>query len=273
MNKNQCTIVLTSGPNKGNRCCDVLKRCRHKNIVCECGEEFTHETSYIRHKKVCSLRDDAEEDRQKITVIKKSNDMCAYDILACKQKNTHQNNNGTFISGDHNNNTTINITNVYADDYYERLLEKFGDEQSAVNFIASVARKGSFYDLFGKLFIDGVMRDNLPCVSLDKKDLLYKLNNIVVRDVGAIHLSHKLYNCATNAILKSANILINSCLKNSSVDSLYNYYDIGAIQTNLCNAAKIKQAISRQLLKDTYHPTHPEFSRYNPLAIPALDTL
>ena len=148
-------------------------------------------------------------------------------------------------------------------DCFEKLLTKFdGDKERTVNFITGAARRGEFYELFNQALIEGESRDDILCVS-DKKDLIYVVNGRLVRDIGALFLSKKIYTTALDAVLLSTNIVINSCLRAKTVDSLYTDYNLGKIQGNMCDKTRMAHAISKCLLRNMYHPAHPKFSTFN----------
>ena len=256
---NSCQTIITTGPNKGKLCSQVTDHCRHLMKVCACGKKFNHLATYDRHRKNCELY----RNRAKIIVKKHPATEISKNIVTVGNNNNNSNSNNINI---------ITIAAMCADDYYERLVnEKFGgDEVRAVNFIASVARKGNFYDVFGRLFVEGRSIEDMPCVSFDQKDLVYMMNDKLVRDIGGVKLGGKIYNSATNAVLKSANFIINRCLSSDTIELLFTEHDIGKIQQNLCNSTAIKAAITKALLKNMYSLSHPRFSMYNPAVIPPL---
>ena len=67
MSVNICDIEITTGINKGKLCRDINKYCRHKKVICEiCKEEFSHKSSYLRHKKT------VHNEKQKVAIVKRN---------------------------------------------------------------------------------------------------------------------------------------------------------------------------------------------------------
>lgn len=261
----KCTIVLSKGLNKGKLCYEVNQKCRHKQFICLCGTEFSSDISYNRHRRGC----DAQKTKVLIHTVPHDNHPLQQLVATGGSDTVNNSNNNSIIRGDCNNVVTINA--ICSDNYFEQLLEKMdGDRMRVINFITQAARKGSVYVLFHRLFVEGHTIGELPCVTFDKKDLIYILNEQLIRDFQAAILSGTIYNNAVNAVLKSTNELVARCLAANNLDELYDCYDLKAIQTNICDAEKLKRDISRRLMADVFTKFHPVFSKFNPLVIPEL---
>ena len=226
MSINTCDIVITTGINKGKMCRDINKYCRHKKVVCEiCKEEFSHKSSYLRHKKT------AHSEKQKVSIVKRDKVKEMEQELEALKKQ--------FLSVskrmDKVESEPKNITVVIGDEkIFVGLAKRLGDETRASNFLLDNIEHKNSINIVDKMYLEGVDKNKYPIACTDNYKFRY-LNNSgdIVDDKGGIKIATKLENEIHSALIEANTHIITECMDKDDNMKLYNVYNIRTIQDKL----------------------------------------
>ena len=254
MSINTCDIEITTGINKGKLCRDINKYCRHKKSICEiCKEEFSHRSSYLRHKKI------AHGEKQKVAIVKRDKVKEMEKELELLKKQ--------FLSVtkrmDKVECEPKNITVVIGDEkIFMGLAKRLGNETRASNFLLDNIEHKNSINIVDKMYLEGLERNKYPIACSDNYKFRY-LNNSgdIVDDKGGIQIATKLENEIHSALIEANTHIITECMDKNDNTKLYNVYNIGTIQEKLgsyrdnCDKVKLRNDLARKV----YNTEHPFF--------------
>ena len=256
MPENTCCIIITTGVNKGKMCKDINRYCRHKKTKCEiCGEEFSHKSSYNRHKKTAH-----KQEKKKISIVKK--DKCKElekELEKLKEAYHHITQRVTKVE-----NEPKNITVVIGDEkIFLGLAKRLGGETKASNFLLDNIEHKNTINIVEKMYLEGIDKNKYPIACTDNYKFRY-LNNSgdIVDDKGGVKIVSKLENEIHSALIEANTHLITECLDSNNNLMLYNVYDIGNVQNKLerfrdnCDKLKLRD----ELAEKVYNRSHPFFN-------------
>lgn len=291
---NTCTIPVMTGSNKGKLCKDINRYCRHRKTICEiCKEEFSHKSSYERHRRVAHV-----QKKKKVCIIKKPEPKLTsgYDDLGSdldpdtrrviERERERMDDLARELDELREKYETVskrmgkverepkNITVVIGDEkIFHGLVKKLGDELRASKFLLENIAKKNCINIVDKLYLEGVEKDRYPIACADDYQFRY-LNGSgdIVDDNGGKKILTKLKNEVHSALIEANTCMINEQLGNMDCDDgqsdtgrvskLYDVYDLGHIQHQLGSYRDDEETdkFRDDLARRVYNVEHPFFS-------------
>lgn len=262
---NTCQIIITRGKNKGMACCEVNRKCRHKNIECpHCGVHFTVETSYSRHMTTCK-----GGDKQRVEPIRRMRARNESDTRNAKsparssvtptelmQKIEKLEKELEQVK---NKPTTVNHWSiVIGGNFYDELVSKMGQDDT-VHFLTSIADTKTPLDVISKLYLEGNAPDDYPIACRNHDHFRYiNSDHRIVDDKGGHNISKIVRSGVHDALIHAANAAIREQVSTESYDKfdLCKLQDFIADMRNHVSGDRIISELSRV----TSIPNHPFFS-------------
>lgn len=250
---NTCTIPIATGINKGKICKDINKYCRHKKVICDiCKEEFSHKSSYERHRKfshpnikkkiVINKRNKMNELEQELATLKKQ-----YHSVNARVDKVEQEPKNIIVIGD------VKI--------FMGLVNKLGDEQKATQFLLDNMEHTKRINIVDKMYLEGVDKNRYPIACTDNYKFRY-LNNSgdVVDDKDGVTIIPRLENEIHSALIEANTHLIHQHVKGGQITT--DVYDMGNVQEQLSCYRKACDNIKfrNELAKKVYNTSHPFFN-------------
>jgi hypothetical protein len=266
-----CEVLLVQGPNKGKRCKEVCKTCRHKTKICQwCNEKFNRDTAYYGHIKVCAKaciehktpkikpvvkpRSEGKESyieviakiTEEIVELRKIIQQPSITNVTYQQPVTYQ---------------QILISDAGA---YKILCEKMGSGE-ATNFLCELAGKPKTMTLFEKVYLDCDKAD-YPIANSNGKDFYYRdSDNNIIRDEGGHQISKLGDRLIKNTFIEAADPLLTRFMKHNVGDlegDDGDYDKFRELQNAAC-AVKTDKTFVNDLSFKTYNPNHTFFKLYD----------
>lgn len=244
---NTCTIPVMTGSNKGKLCKDINRYCRHKKTICDiCKEEFSHKSSYERHRRLAHI-----SKKKKVCVVKKPEPMIKMKVgiedpdaglgpglgldldpdtqRVIQRERERVDDLVKELSELREKYETVskrmgrverepkNITVVIGDEkIFHGLVKKLGDELRASKFLLENIAKKNCINIVDKLYLEGVEKDRYPIACADDYQFRY-LNGSgdIVDDTGGKIILTKLQNEVHSALIEANTCMINEQLGNS----------------------------------------------------------
>lgn len=261
MPSNTCEIIIATGSNKGKRCSDINKYCRHQKTKCDmCGEEFSHKSSYQRHRKI-SHPVVASEKKKKISVIKKTSVHPDYDEMKQELQQLREDYRRVTARVNKVEQEPKNITVVIGDEkIFMGLVKKMGEKVATKFLLENMDHKDSI-NIVDKMYLEGVEKNRYPIACADDYKFRYLSHSgSIVDDDGGIKIVSTLENEIHSALIEANTRLIHECVDNNDNITLYSVYDIGTLQEQLGNYRMIDtQQFRDDLAKKVYNTSHPFF--------------
>lgn len=256
MPTNTCDIIIATGSNKGKRCSDINKYCRHEKTKCDiCGEEFSHKSSYQRHRKSShpSYKTKVEVSKKPVPnyhEIQKELQQLRedfYKVTARVNKVEQEPKNITVVIGD--------------EKIFMGLVKRMGGEKVATRFLLENIDHKDSINIVDKMYLEGIERDRYPIACADNYKFRYLSHSgSIVDDDGGIKIVSTLENEIHSALIEANTRLIHECINNNDNVTLYNVYDLGTLQEQLGNYRGIdSRQLREDLAKKVYNTSHPFF--------------
>lgn len=293
---NNCQVIIKNGQNAGRKCCEVAKWCKHvgSSTSCVCGFTTEYKSSLSRHKKKCEIAQQHMHEMSeelnglgalscKCGFVTKYNSSLSRHRKTCKM--THEREDSTAHLSDpvvnklakkiesletevatlkkkesgttiinngvvNFNNTNYNIA-VMASNFFEAMKEKKG-ESKAISTIVGATERARPLEILKELYFKGDPNE-YPIASRNGRYRYLNEEGQLV-ETGATRMGKMLSTRLQNAMSYAASMLIRTT---KAVDKLYDFYDIGRIQTNICYFPR--EMVETDLSTVTENPTHPFF--------------
>ena len=281
---NKCDIIIHKGKNKGKKCYEINKTCRHQKTICaECGSAFGYKHNFIAHLKQCTGSDttcavvaikkrpyiakkDPEAHLVTPTIIKRTDIKSEVEEKLLERLDKLEKVNEEFEKKlqdrPSQHVTNINVV-ILGDNFYEELVSIMG-KKDAVHFLAKAASKGKPLDVINKLYLDGMEPNEYPIACRDRTipDFRYLNDNRqIVNDLGGNTIGSMVSNKIRNAMLLATNEIIHERVHRPITDTesgIYKDYDIVDMQKNLTDMCEQFQIV-RDLAEATENKFHPFF--------------
>lgn len=278
---NTCDMIIVTGSNKGKRCCDINKYCRHQKTKCDlCGEEFNHKSSYQRHIK--TVHGHGCTQRRKVTVTRKEPVPGHQAQGHQAQGHQDQGQSGTRTLEEVTRqlqqlraefdqvNARVhkveqepkNITVVIGDEnIFMGLVKRLGGEKLATKFLLENMDHKDSINIVDKLYLEGVEKNQYPIACADNYRFRYLSHSgNIVDDDGGTKIVSTLENEIHSALIEANTRLIHECIDNDDNVTLYNVYNLGTLQEQLGNYRRLDtQKFRDDLAKKVYNTSHPFF--------------
>jgi hypothetical protein len=153
---------------------------------------------------------------------------------------------------------------LYVDDFILETLTKSMGKIQASDFLLTNFLNGNFNKIIEKSYLDVVYSDEYPMACNSRGVFYYTISkNKRVRDPDGMKLVNVIVNNIQNAVLKACNIQIKKYLGTGDIGPLYDIYDIGKIQSELCNFGKelSKRKLKKYLSQRVMNPNHKFFPK------------
>lgn len=263
----KCVIILTQGKNKGKKCGEVCKACRHKVIICQwCNKEFNRDTAYCAHSKICSYA--IPKIKPKIVIKSTSSqleDMC--DKLQTMEQSIRQLTNliiANKITAPTVVNNILYQQNISISEFgaFKSLCDKMGTEE-ATKFMCSLASKPKTMDLFEKVYLD-CDPSNYPIANNNGKDFCYRdSDNNIIHDEGGQKIAQLGDRLMKNTFVEAIDPLLTRFVRQNEGDHEGDDGDYDMFHTLQKAACLVKP--DRTFIKDlslkTYNPDHTFFQK------------
>jgi hypothetical protein len=268
MPTNTCSILISTGSNKGKKCRDINKYCRHRKTKCSvCGEEFSHLSSYQRHQR--TTHSPPGPARKKIAVkhkhrVKDADSEGAAHYREMKQELQQLREEYRKVSArvDKVEQEPKNITLLISDEkIFIGLVKKMGGEKSATKFLLDNMDHKDSINIVEKMYLEGVEKNRYPIACAEDYKFRYlNRSGDIVDDKGGIKIVSTLENEIHTALIEANTHLIHDCVLNDDNVTLYNVYDIGSLHEQLGNYRKMdSRQLREDLAKKVYNTSHPFF--------------
>ena len=167
------------------------------------------------------------------------------------------------LSGPRNHLAIDKTSPVYVDDtILDSLIVKFGRMQ-ATDFLLTNFLNDRVDKIIENSYLDVMYSDEYPMACNQQGKFLFAVSKqILVKDATGNKLVNAIINNVQNAILHACNIQIKKYLGEGDIGPLYEIYDIGKIQSELCKFGKekSKRKIKKYLLSRVINPNHRFFA-------------
>ena len=167
------------------------------------------------------------------------------------------------LSGPRNHLAIDKITPIYVDDtILDKLIVKFGRMQ-ATDFLLTNFLNDQIAKIIENSYLDVLYSDEYPMACNQKGKFVFAISkHILVKDTSGYKLVNAIINNIQNAVLHACNIQIKKYLGEGDIGPLYEIYDIGKIQSELCKFGKdkSKRKIRKYLLTRVMNPNHRFFA-------------
>lgn len=212
-----CDVIIWNGKNKGKRCGDINKTCRHQVQKCpSCDHVYTRVDSYLRHVRDCKPAPPVAP-KIRIKVRPKAldpKDMNLKDLLMATARleanlellrQEIQTKTGPTI---HNHNNVLSFNVVVGDNFYGELVDKMGKE-AALNFIVKSASEKTPLEIVKKLYLEGLRPDDVPIACRGEDHFRFvNANQEIIDDKGGHGITKIVSNGIQNTMLMASNELI-----------------------------------------------------------------
>lgn len=266
MPTNTCDIIIATGTNKGKKCCEINKYCRHQKTTCDlCGEKFSHKSSYQRHRKVIHAAASASEGKKKVKIQPKRRNEDS-NVIKMQQELQKLREDYLKVTARVNKveQEPKNITVVIGDEkIFMGLVKRMGDEKMATKFLLENMDYRDSINIVNKMYLEGVEKNRYPIACAgDYKFRYLNRSGDIVDDKGGTQIVSTLENEIHRALIEANARLIHECIDNNDNVTLYNVYDIGTLQNQLGNYKSNyydAQKFRDDLAKKVYNTSHPFF--------------
>lgn len=268
MPTNTCDIIIATGINKGKKCKDINKYCRHQKTTCSlCGEKFSHKSSYQRHIKVVHASASVKK-KVKIQQKKQNTHTNREDTDVAKMQQELQKLREDYLKVTARVNKVEqepkNITVVIGDEkIFMGLVKRMGNEKMATKFLLDNMDYKDSINIVDKMYLEGVEKNRYPIACAgDYKFRYLNHSGDIVDDKGGKQIVSTLENEIHRALIEANARLIHECVDNNDNVTLYNVYDIGTLQNQLGNYKSSyydAQKFRDDLAKMVYNTSHPFF--------------
>ena len=265
MPANLCEIIVSTGTNKGKRCCDINKYCRHQKTKCAiCGEEFSHKSSYSRHRKtVHGDRPTTAPEAKKAVVIKpKESEPDETSQLRKELKQLREDFQKVTARVNKVEQEPKNITVVIGDEkIFMGLVKRMGSEKVVTKFLLENMDHKHSINIVEKMYLEGVDKNRYPIACADNYRFRYlSLSGAIIDDDGGDKIVSTLENEIHTALIEANTRLIYECIDNDNNVMLYNVYNLNSMQEQLGNYRGVDtQQLREDLAKKVYNTSHPFF--------------
>ena len=154
-----------------------------------------------------------------------------------------------------------NNHSILSDNILETLTNQLGDEES-VRFLMTNFLKKHYEKIIDAAYLQGKKSDKYPMACRDGYHFRYLDDNgKLIDDNGGDEIVKVMIYHIQNAVLRVTNLLIKKYVGDSDTNPLYDTFDIGKVQSELCEISKprIKAKIKKFLSKRVLNPNHPFF--------------
>ncbi len=147
----------------------------------------------------------------------------------------------------------------YIGDY---ILDKFQTDMGhvqGIDFLLTNFMKHRFDLIIDKAYLSDIPSDDFPMASKDSHYFRFVDNHgNLIDDPSGKLLVNAIINNIQNSILRISNILIRRYSDTDQLGSLYEAYDLGSIQKNVCDmmSEKIRKQLSKYLSTRIINPNH-----------------
>lgn len=254
---NLCEIIVSTGTNKGKRCCDINKYCRHQKTVCpSCGEEFSHKSSYLRHRKVHTSEHNG---KRSVTVKPKHTEpdettQLRKELMQLKADFKKVTDRVNKVEKE-----PKNITVVIGDEkIFMGLVKRMGSEKAVTKFLIENMDHKHSINIVEKMYLEGVDKNRYPIACADNYRFRYlSVSGAIVDDDGGDKIVSTLENEIHSALIEANTRLIYECMDNNNNIMLYN---LNGMQEQLGNYRGVDtQQLRDDLAKKVYNTSHPFF--------------
>lgn len=268
-----CQVVISRGKNMGRRCGEVNRKCRHKISYCPyCGAEFTMETSYYRHIKVCDNAVKDNGSRKKVTIKPKPKRKAPANkqqvepppemhtlldrIKLLEQELEQVKTRPTTV--------THNWNIVLGSNFYEELVQQMG-QQSAIDYLMEIASESKPIDVISKLYLEGNDPSDYPVACRGQDHFRYITSeHKIVDDKGGHNISKIVSNGVMDALVLAAQDAITEQMADEGEDNEGNVPQdkLLAMQDHMLQMQRMvsKRDIVSKLAELTNNPNHPFFN-------------
>jgi hypothetical protein len=150
---------------------------------------------------------------------------------------------------------------ILSDNILETLTLRLGKKES-VNFLMTNFLKKSYGKIIEAAYLHGKKSDQYPISCSEGSHFRYLDDKgKLIDDKGGDDIVKMMIYHIQNAVLRVTNILIKKYVSDSDTTPLYDTFDIGKVQGELCEISKprIKTKIKKYLSKRVLNPNHPFF--------------
>ncbi len=287
--------------NKGKRCGQVCRRCRHISKVCPiCDLHFDRDTAYLNHTKICVYKAPAPTlvppsthinihisptqvgskelvstvPNQALTKIKPKiiyKGLVNMDDIYSKMQTMLEYTIDKRLATVQNVNITNNINNTVIYQHFtvsdigafKILCDKMGTAE-ATEFLCKLAAKPQVMTLFEKLYLE-CDPSNYPIANNNGKDFFYRdVNDNIVHDEGGHKIAKLGERLMKNTFLEAADPLLTRFVKQNEGDhdGDDNDYDKFRGFQNAAHASKTERSFIKDLYPKTYNPNHMFFTEH-----------
>ncbi len=150
---------------------------------------------------------------------------------------------------------------ILSDNILEVLTDKLGKKES-VNFLMTNFLEKKYGKIIEAAYLNDIMSDKYPMSCSEDNHFRY-LNDKwkLIDDNGGDEIVKMIIYHIQNAVLRVTNMLIKKYVNDSESTPLYDTFDIGKVQGELCEISgpRVKTKIKKYLSKRVLNPNHPFF--------------
>ena len=296
---NKCDILITRGLNKGLKCHQVNRYCRHRKFQCaKCNFVTFYRDNFKRHQKKCQYgganltsveqrdnlspwqkqesesefefefetRNEKDNSNSKSKTDSNSQEhLCSIiNELISNQEQLNKKVNDLMVKN--NNKSEVNIGQlniaIIGDNALEYLSNRMGRDE-AIKYLVQNAINANSIDVVDKLYLDGKDINDYPIAC--REDLHFRFldeNKNIVDDFGGHKIAHKLTDNVQTAMIDAHLNYIKKLTNTPRQEELWSVYDIRKVQSSIneFNNRENKENLRADLAIKVYNPTHPFFT-------------
>jgi hypothetical protein len=274
---NLCEIIVSTGTNKGKRCCDINKYCRHQKTNCSlCGEAFSHKSSYLRHRKTVhgdrpdpigssidpSIDPTTDPHPKRAVNIRPKSDDSETTQLRKELMQLKEDFQKVTARVNKVEQEPKNITVVIGDEkIFMGLVKRMGNEKVVTKFLLENMDHKHSINIVEKMYLEGIDKNRYPIACADNYRFRYlSLSGAIIDDDGGDKIVSTLENEIHSALIEANTRLIYECIDNDNNVMLYNVYNLNSMQEQLGNYRGVDtQQLREDLAKKVYNTSHPFF--------------
>jgi hypothetical protein len=278
--KRKFTAISNCCRHEKHRCTLNPDKIIHKFMCCFCNKNYSTLSSCTTHEKSCPTKPIKKSFKitpkiNSTTVKNKINSTTVkHKVIATKKHiNATKKNkiNATLINDVDvdvdvsSGGTDLNIDvssggRIYyiSDDILHKFQTNMGNI-AGIDYLLSNFMKHQFGNIIDKAYLDDHCSDEYPMASKGNNHFRFVDNhgNLIDDSTGKL-LVKAIINNIQNSILRVSNILIRRYSASEQASSLYDAYDLGKIQQNICDmlSDKIQKQLKKYLNKRIINPNH-----------------